>query len=81
MPELSVLDRFLVPRGDQIRTGDCLEQHQMRGACVPTGNQAAGRMHESADGCGGLEGAGRRRADRDHPAARRVRRVHQPSSG
>jgi hypothetical protein len=38
-------------------------------------------MHEAADGCGGLEGPGRRRADRDHPAAGRVRQVHQPSSG
>ena len=26
MPEVSVLDRFLVRRGDQVRTGDCLEQ-------------------------------------------------------
>jgi hypothetical protein len=29
MPEVSVLDRFLVRRGDQARTGDCLEQQQV----------------------------------------------------
>jgi hypothetical protein len=29
MPEVSVLDRFLVRRGDQVRTGDCLEQQQV----------------------------------------------------
>jgi hypothetical protein len=46
MPEVSVLDRFLARRGDQVRTGDCLEQQQVRGArIVPTGNQAADHAH------------------------------------
>jgi len=29
-----MLDRFLVSRGDQVRTGDCLEQQQVRGARI-----------------------------------------------
>jgi hypothetical protein len=41
MPEVSVLDRFLVRRGDQIRTGDCLEQQQVRGAVYAAPPQTA----------------------------------------
>ena len=46
MPEVSVLDGFLVRRGDEVRTGDCLEQQQVRGArIVPTGSQAVDHAH------------------------------------
>ena len=43
MPEVCRLDRLLVRRCDQVRTGDCLEKQQVRGArIVPTGDQAVG---------------------------------------
>jgi hypothetical protein len=41
MSEISVLDASWYAVADQVRTGDCLELQQVRGArIVPTGDQA-----------------------------------------
>lgn len=43
-----MLDRFPLRRRDQVRTGDCLQQQQVGGACiVPTGDQAVDHTHLS----------------------------------